>query len=66
MFRRRSARLENPIREEEAYARLHGERLGEILSVARVEPPPVVPRHAGLTGERLRRAFETRLDSRAP
>ena len=65
VFRRRPASSESPIREEEAYARLHGERLGEVLSVARVEPPPPPPaRERDLSGEHLRRAFEARLDSR--
>lgn len=56
-----------PIREDEAYARSYGDRSGEILSVARLpepEPEPVSRRAGDLTGELLRRAFETKLDAR--
>jgi hypothetical protein len=66
---RRGRRAENsPIREAEAYARSYGERSGEIVSVARIEPEPEpkpIPRRTGdMNGELLRRAFEARLDSR--
>ena len=53
-----------PIREEEAYARSYGERSGEIVSIARIEPKPIPRRTGDMTGELLRRAFEARLDSR--
>jgi hypothetical protein len=61
-----------PIAEEEAYARTYGERGGDLISVSRVVPEPS-PQQASpapalergdLTGELLRRAFETRLDRR--
>ncbi len=64
-FRRRSHARTTPIHEDEAYARLHGERLGEVLSVARVEHPRIPRRTGDLTGELLRRAFEARLDARS-
>lgn len=64
LFRRRAAGRRTPIREDEAYARLHGERLGEVLSVVRVERRPIPRRTGDLTGELLRRAFEARLDAR--
>ncbi|HLB17898.1 MAG TPA: hypothetical protein VK613_02075, partial [Gaiellaceae bacterium] len=38
-----------------------GERSGEIVSVVRVEPKPIPRRTGDMTGEVLRRAFETRL-----
>jgi len=56
-----------PIREEDAYARSYGIRSGEILAVERIpEPEPQrIPRRTGdMTGELLRRAFESKLDSR--
>jgi hypothetical protein len=62
LFRRKPAPA--PIDEHEAYARSYGERTGDIL---RVEPLVVVPPPSpfeDLTGELLRRAFETRLDAR--
>lgn len=53
-----------PFREEDAYERLHGERSGDIR-VAAIEPPEPEPDvDDDLTGERLRRAFELRLDAR--
>jgi hypothetical protein len=63
LWRRRRQR-EDPILEGEAYARCHGERSGEIVSVARVERKPIPRRTGDLTGELLRRAFEARLDGR--
>lgn len=62
---RRSRRQPAPIREDEAYARCHGERSGEIVRVVAVERPPTPSRTGDLTGELLRRAFEARLDARA-
>jgi hypothetical protein len=64
LFRRRQQRDVSPIREEDAYARSYGERSGEIVSVARVEPKPIPRRTGDMTGELLRRAFESKLDSR--
>ena len=56
----------SPIREAEAYARSYGERSGEIVTVARHEPKPIPRRTGDMTGELLRRAFETKLDLRVP
>jgi hypothetical protein len=53
--------------EAEAYARLHGDRGEDIVSVERLppEPPPPIRRiPASLTGESLRQAFEHRLTKR--
>jgi hypothetical protein len=65
-----------PIAEEEAYARSYGDRGGDLIRVSRivippkparapVQPPPRAQERGDLTGELLRRAFETRLDRRA-
>jgi len=54
----------SPIRESEAYARSYGERSGEIVSVAPIEPTRIPRRTGDMRGEFLRRAFEARLDSR--
>ena len=64
LFGRGKKRAESPIREEDAYARSYGERSGEIVSVARIEPKPIPRRTGDMTGELLRRAFEARLDAR--
>jgi hypothetical protein len=64
LFRRGRRGEAAPIREEEAYARSYGERSGEIVSIARIELKPIPRRTGDMTGELLRRAFETRLDSR--
>ncbi len=65
---RRNRRQTAPIREDEAYERLHGERSGEIVRVVAAERPAADPEPeldpAELTGEHLRRAFELRLDAR--
>ena len=53
-----------PIREADAYARSYGDRSGEIVSVVRQEPKPIPRRTGDMTGELLRRAFETKLDQR--
>ena len=63
LFRRRRAAA--PIFEDEAYARLHGDRTGEIVRVVAVERKPIPRRTGDLSGELLRRAFEARLDARA-
>jgi hypothetical protein len=44
--------------------RSYGERSGEIVSVVRVEPKPIPRRTGDMTGELLRRAFETKLNAR--
>ncbi|HJQ74606.1 MAG TPA: hypothetical protein VJ814_06955 [Gaiellaceae bacterium] len=64
LFRRGRRDTVSPIREAEAYARSYGERSGEIVSVARAEPKRIPRRTGDMTGELLRRAFETKLDSR--
>ncbi len=68
LFRGGSRRVEDsPIGEEDAYAHSYGDRSGEILSVERIpDPEPEqIPRRTGdLTGELLRRAFESKLDAR--
>lgn len=64
LFRRGRRDESSPIREAEAYARSYGDRSGEIVSVARVEPKRIPRRTGDMTGELLRRAFESRLDSR--
>lgn len=63
LFRRRPDPA--PIDEQEAYARSYGDRTGEIVKIEPLpprQPDPVFPEE--LTGELLRRAFETKLDSR--
>jgi hypothetical protein len=70
LFRRRPV---HTFDEAEAYARCHGARSEEIVSVVRLpaapppEPqqPPSEERPKELTGESLRQAFEARLRSRA-
>ena len=64
LFRRGRRDEASPIREAEADARSDGERTGEIVNVARVEPKPIPRRTGDMTGELLRRAFESKLDSR--
>jgi hypothetical protein len=63
LFRRRRRPAE-PFREQDAYARLHGDRSGEIVSVAALERQPIPRRTGDMTGELLRRAFEAKLDAR--
>jgi hypothetical protein len=53
-----------PIDEREAYARSYGDRTGEIVRVEPIPPKPEPAFPEELTGELLRRAFESRLDSR--
>jgi hypothetical protein len=64
LFRRGRRDEASPIREEDAYARSYGDRSGEIVSVVRVEPKPIPRRTGDMTGELLRRAFETKLNAR--
>jgi hypothetical protein len=64
LFRRGRRNDTSPIREEEAYARSYGDRSGEIVSVVAQEPKRIPRRTGDMTGELLRRAFETKLDSR--
>ena len=63
-FRRGRRDEASPIREADAYARSYGERSGEIVNVVRVEVKPIPRRTGDMTGELLRRAFETKLDAR--
>jgi hypothetical protein len=64
LFRRRPRPSAAPILEDEAYARLHGDRGGEIVSVVAVERKPIPRRTGDMSGELLRRAFEAKLDAR--
>ena len=64
LFRRGRRDETSPIREADAYAHSYGDRSGEIVSVARVEAKPIPRRTGDMTGELLRRAFESKLDSR--
>lgn len=60
LLRRR--RPPRPIGEAQAYARLHGDRDGDVR-VVKVEPRR--PRHVlRISGEHLRRSFEAKLDAR--
>ncbi len=63
LFRRRPEPA--PLDEQAAYARSYGDRTGDIVRVEPVVVPPPVDPFEDLTGELLRRAFETRLDARA-
>lgn len=63
-FRRGRRDDASPIREADAYARSYGDRSGEIVNVVRVEVRPIPRRTGDMTGELLRRAFETKLDAR--
>jgi hypothetical protein len=54
----------SPIAEEAAYARCHGERGPDLIRVVRAEPKRAQYRFPS-SGETLRAAFESRLDSRA-
>jgi hypothetical protein len=63
-FLRRARRLAPAIHEDEAYARCHGARSGDLVKVVTVDRPSIPRRTGDLTGELLRRAFEARLDSR--
>ena len=64
LFRRGRRNEASPIREADAYARSYGDRSGEIVSIVRQEPKRIPRRTGDMTGELLRRAFETKLDSR--
>ena len=61
LFGLRPRTAEEPIDEQAAYANSYGDRTGEIISV---EPLPEPEPEPDLTGEHLRRAFETKLDAR--
>jgi hypothetical protein len=63
-FLGRTRRIVGPIRESEAYARLHGERSGDLVRIVTIQRPEIPRRTGDLTGELLRRAFEARLDAR--
>jgi hypothetical protein len=63
-FLRRRRPAVRPIGEVQAYARLHGDRLGDVR-IVKVEPRR--PRYRlKVSGEDLRRGFESRLDARRP
>jgi hypothetical protein len=63
-LRRRRRASFRPIGEAQAYARLHGDRGGDV-KIVKVEPRR--PRHRlRVSGEQLRRHFEARLDARRP
>ena len=64
LFRRGRRDDASPIREADAYAHSYGERSGEIVSIVRQEPQRIPRRTGDMTGEVLRRAFESKLDSR--
>jgi len=64
-FLRRPKRTTPPIHEDEAYARCHGTRSGDLVRIVTVDRPDIPRRTGDLTGELLRRAFEARLDARA-
>ena len=64
-LRLRGQRAEHTFHEAEAYARCYGDRRGEIVRISKLEPRR--PRYAQpVSGETLRRAFERRIDARAP
>jgi len=53
-----------PLSEAEAYARCHGSR-GDEVRIVKVEPRRA-RYETDVSGERLREAFESRLDTREP
>ncbi len=53
-----------PLSEAEAYARCHGSR-GDEVRIVKVEPRRA-RYETGVSGEHLREAFESRLDTREP
>ena len=53
-----------PLNEAEAYARCHGSR-GDEVRIIKVEPRRA-RYETDVSGERLREAFESRLDTREP
>ena len=62
---RRRRPVTRPIGEVQAYARLHGDRLGDVRVVKVAKPEPRRPRHRlRVSVEDLRRSFEARLDAR--
>jgi hypothetical protein len=63
-FLRRTKRMAPAIHEDEAYARCHGARSGDLVRIVTVDRPSIPRRTGDLTGELLRRAFEARLDAR--
>ncbi|HXH96719.1 MAG TPA: hypothetical protein VNH40_05850 [Gaiellaceae bacterium] len=63
-FFRRPKRIAPAIHEDEAYARCHGSRSGDLVRIVTVDRPSIPRRTGDLTGELLRRAFEARLDAR--
>jgi hypothetical protein len=63
LLRRRRAQT-RPISEADAYARCHGDRDGDLVRVVKLEPRRKKYPLA-VSGETLRRAFESPLDRRA-
>jgi len=64
LLRRRHKDDLKPLNEAEAYARCHGSR-GDEVRIVKVEPRRA-RYETGVSGERLREAFENRLDTREP
>jgi hypothetical protein len=64
LLRRTHKRNLKPIDEAEAYARCHGSR-GDEVRIIKVEPRRT-RYQTDVSGERLRAAFENRLDKREP
>lgn len=63
-LRRRQKDELRPLNEAEAYARCHGSR-GDEVRIVKVEPRRA-RYETDVSGERLRSAFESRLDTREP
>jgi len=64
LLRRRHKNDLKPLNEAEAYARCHGSR-GDEVRIIKVEPRRA-RYETDVSGERLREAFESRLDTREP
>jgi hypothetical protein len=65
LLSRRKRAAFRPIGEAEAYARCHGDRSTDIISVDPMPQPEPEPPRDAVTGETLRQAFELRLRSRS-
>jgi hypothetical protein len=64
LLRRSHKKDFKPLSEAEAYARCHGSR-GDEVRIVKVEPRRA-RYETSVSGERLRAAFESRLDTREP
>jgi len=64
LLRRRHKDDLKPLNEAEAYARCHGSR-GDEVRIIKIEPRRA-RYETDVSGERLREAFENRLDTREP